>query len=169
MPFSSETRISLTQALFTFRSVLVARSTPCWMASSKLLLDVALNSVTLATDMALSPFRMVVIDDPDVPHSKSTDPGLPAKANKFLRVLPRPDHLPAHDNSASGSSSTSGETSQYDLKGLPLVRAERFHALGEGIALRLLVYLEIEPLPILDGEVDLLPGHAPAAEHGPAG
>src|SRR5215210_8903153 len=49
LPFSIMTFWSLTQALSTFRRVLVARSTPMLTASSKLWSDVALNSVTLAT------------------------------------------------------------------------------------------------------------------------
>src|ERR671914_848092 len=49
---------SLIQAPFTLRSVFDARATPCLMASSKLVSDVALISVMRATDMSLSlPFR----------------------------------------------------------------------------------------------------------------
>src|SRR5215211_6692176 len=40
---------SLTQAPSTFLRVLVARAMPCWMASSKLLSERALISVTVAT------------------------------------------------------------------------------------------------------------------------
>jgi hypothetical protein len=40
----------LIHALRTFRSVFDARDSPCWMASSKLFDDVAVISVTLATD-----------------------------------------------------------------------------------------------------------------------
>src|SRR5215210_4729923 len=49
LPFSIMTFWSLTQALSTFRRVLVARLTAMLAASSKLCSEVALNSVTRAT------------------------------------------------------------------------------------------------------------------------
>src|SRR5215210_559509 len=51
VPFSIRTFWSLIQAPSTPRSVDVARVTACWMASSKLVSEVALSSVTLATDI----------------------------------------------------------------------------------------------------------------------
>src|SRR6478736_2379042 len=54
-PSRMSTRCSLIQALRTFRSVLVARATPLWMASSKLFVDVELISVTRATAMVSVP------------------------------------------------------------------------------------------------------------------
>src|SRR4051812_42998847 len=62
---------------------------PCWMASSKLLLDVALNSVTLATDMIRPPFRMGVTEDPDRPHSKHARLDLPWCMCEFVRPIGR--------------------------------------------------------------------------------
>src|SRR5918994_2259809 len=53
-PSRMSTRCSLIHALRTLRSVLVARATPCWMASSKLFDDVELISVTRATAIGLS-------------------------------------------------------------------------------------------------------------------
>src|SRR5687767_4941306 len=53
-PFSQRTCCSLIQAPRTFRSVFEARVRPCWIASSKLLGDVALSSETFATDIASS-------------------------------------------------------------------------------------------------------------------
>src|SRR5215212_4495214 len=49
LPSSIMTFRSLTQAPSTFLRVLVARAMPCWMASSKLLSETALISVTVAT------------------------------------------------------------------------------------------------------------------------
>src|SRR5687767_7810760 len=51
LPSSISMFWSLTQAPSTPRSVDVARVTACWMASSKLVSEVALSSVTLATDI----------------------------------------------------------------------------------------------------------------------
>src|SRR5690242_20247457 len=51
---STVTSCSLIHAPLTFRRVFVARSIPCWIASSKLFSDVALISVTRATDIALN-------------------------------------------------------------------------------------------------------------------
>src|SRR4051812_6828321 len=50
-PASQRTCCSLIHAPRTLRSVFAARVRPCWIASSKLLVDVALSSDTLATDM----------------------------------------------------------------------------------------------------------------------
>src|SRR5690606_34827888 len=52
LPPSTRTCCSLIQALRTLRSVSAARAMPWLMASSKLFPDVALISVTRATDMA---------------------------------------------------------------------------------------------------------------------
>jgi hypothetical protein len=49
--FSICTSCSLTHALLIWRSVFDARSTPRWIASSKLILDVEVISTTRATDM----------------------------------------------------------------------------------------------------------------------
>src|ERR671911_721908 len=49
LPSSIMTFWSLTQAPSTFLRVLVARAMPCWMASSKPSLKIALISVTVAT------------------------------------------------------------------------------------------------------------------------
>src|SRR6476619_4326493 len=54
-PFSSLTRWSLIQAAVTPRRVLVARSRPCRIASSKLCGEVAEHSVTRATAMVSLP------------------------------------------------------------------------------------------------------------------
>src|SRR5215203_3824241 len=56
LPFSISTFWSLTQALSTFRKVWVARWTAMLTASSKLWSDVALSSVTRATDIEEAPF-----------------------------------------------------------------------------------------------------------------
>src|SRR4029079_11677055 len=50
-PSAQRTCCSLIHAPRTFRSVLADRVSPCWIASSKLFADVALISVTLATDI----------------------------------------------------------------------------------------------------------------------
>src|SRR5215216_624843 len=49
LPSSIMTFRSLTQAPSTFLRVLVARAMPCWIASSKLVSEIALISVTVAT------------------------------------------------------------------------------------------------------------------------
>src|SRR5882672_3761889 len=54
-PPSIRSFCSWIQAPFTFWSVLFARSMPIRVASSKLLVDAAVISVTLATDMARAP------------------------------------------------------------------------------------------------------------------
>src|SRR5215218_6694112 len=61
VPSSIMTFWSLTQAPSTFLRVLVARAMPCWTASSKLVSEIALISVTVATLILLeSPlFRML--------------------------------------------------------------------------------------------------------------
>src|SRR5918998_2667925 len=51
LPFSIMTFWSLIQAPSTPRRVEVARATPCWTASSKLVSEMTLSSVTLATDI----------------------------------------------------------------------------------------------------------------------
>src|SRR3712207_5187666 len=51
LPSEIMTFMSLIQAPSTPRSVLVARAMPCWMASSKLVSEIALISVTRATDI----------------------------------------------------------------------------------------------------------------------
>src|SRR5215208_1878931 len=56
LPFSINTFWSLTQALSTLRKVWVARWTAMLTASSKLSSDVALISVTRATDIEEAPF-----------------------------------------------------------------------------------------------------------------
>src|SRR5688500_13478988 len=53
-PSLTRTCCSLIQALRTLRSVLFARASPCWMASSKLFFEVALISDTLAIDIHAS-------------------------------------------------------------------------------------------------------------------
>jgi hypothetical protein len=60
-PFSTRTCCSLIQMLLTSRSVWVARVIPCWIASSKLLVDVALISEILAIDMLRLLCKVVVI------------------------------------------------------------------------------------------------------------
>src|SRR5918996_1365356 len=50
LPFSTTTRCSLTHAPVTLRSVCEAREMACWMASSKLVFDIALSSVTGPSD-----------------------------------------------------------------------------------------------------------------------
>src|SRR4029453_19480802 len=57
-PLSERTCCSLIQAPRAFPSVFEARARPCWMASSKLLGDVALSSETFATDIASSFVRL---------------------------------------------------------------------------------------------------------------
>src|SRR5262245_17711745 len=51
LPSCTSASCSLTHALFTLRSVLLARSMPCTTASSKLFVDAELISTTLATDI----------------------------------------------------------------------------------------------------------------------
>src|SRR5215211_8720561 len=65
LPSSIMTFRSLTQAPSTFLRVLVALAMPCWMASSKLVSEIALISVTVATLISSveSPlFRMLAHD-----------------------------------------------------------------------------------------------------------
>ena len=60
-PFSTPTCSSLIQALLTLRSVFSARVIPYWIASSKLLVDVALISEILAIDMVRLLSKVVVV------------------------------------------------------------------------------------------------------------
>ena len=53
-PSRTRTCCSLIQALRTLRRVLLARSIPCTMASSKLFFEVELISETFAIDMSFS-------------------------------------------------------------------------------------------------------------------
>src|SRR5689334_25422231 len=81
-PSAQRTCCSLIHAPRTFRSVLADRVSPCWIASSKLFADVALISVTFATDIhnplfyddakcggdhhnVLSPFSIVPVSCPN--------------------------------------------------------------------------------------------------------
>lgn len=78
LPFSTRTCCSFIQAAFTFRSVLAARVIPCWIASSKLLVDVELISEIFATDMVHLPkcdFPGTIVD-PDLPNGRRFSPGL---------------------------------------------------------------------------------------------
>src|SRR5947207_10605071 len=60
-PSRMSSRCSLTQAEVTFRSVLLARAIPACTASSKLFVDRALISETLATEPVAPPFALTAI------------------------------------------------------------------------------------------------------------
>src|SRR5918999_105293 len=64
LPSSIRTFWSLIQAPSTPRSVEVARATPCWIASSKLVSETTLSSVTLATDIG-SPLSWLAYGFPE--------------------------------------------------------------------------------------------------------
>src|SRR5215208_1245603 len=68
--FSINTFWSLTQALSTLRKVWVARLTAMLIASSKLWSEVALSSVTLATDIEEAPFFRFPCRECPTPHNE---------------------------------------------------------------------------------------------------
>src|SRR5215213_10449599 len=70
LPFSINTFMSLTQALSTLRRVCVARLMAWLIASSKLWSDVALSSVTLATDIEEAPFSRFPRRECPTPHNE---------------------------------------------------------------------------------------------------
>src|SRR5215216_2936615 len=75
-PSVHRTCCSLIQAPRTLRSVLAARASPCWIASSKLFDEVALISETLATDIhALLPQVAACCDGRDESVCDENKPG----------------------------------------------------------------------------------------------